>query len=91
MIRLLLATGLVIAVAMPVAHADRPAADRCAASLSPNSRAIYDRSLTDVVSGQSITDVVSTVTRAMVFAGLLPVGDARPSAIAAADCLKLVR
>jgi hypothetical protein len=85
-IRLLPVAGIVFAVVTSVAHADRAAADRCAAALSPYSKAIYARSLSDLLSDQSITDVVSTVTRAMVFAGSLPVGDAR-----AADCLKLVR
>jgi hypothetical protein len=87
----LVAAALFILATASTAQADRAAADRCAAALSPSGKTIYNRSLNDVLTGQSITDVVSTVTRAMVFAGALSVGDARPAAEAAAACLVMVK
>lgn len=90
MIRLFAAVLFILATASD-ARADRAAADRCAAALSPSGKTIYNRSLSDVLTGQSITDVVSSVTRAMVFGGALSVGDARPAAEAAAACLVMVR
>lgn len=90
MIRLVAAVLFILATA-PAARADRAAADRCAVALSPSARTIYNRSLNDVLSGQSITAVVSSVTRAMVFGGSLSVGAARPAAEAAAACLVMAR
>jgi hypothetical protein len=87
----LFAAALFILATASTAQADRAAADRCAAALSPSSKTIYNRSLNDVLAAQSITDVVSSVTRAMVFGGSLSVGDARPAAEAAAACLVMAR
>jgi hypothetical protein len=91
MVRFLTAAALILLVAAPAAHADRAAADRCAASLPPGSRAIYAQSIPAVLSGQTIADAITPVARSMVMGGSMARADARPAAEAAGECLKLLR
>jgi hypothetical protein len=91
MIRHVAATGLIVLFAAGAAAGDRAAADRCAASLPPVSKTMYDKALPAVLAGQSMEDALTAVVRPMVIWGPISVADARPAAEAAATCLKLAK
>ena len=84
----LFATACVMLLAMSsAALADRAAADRCAAGLSPSSKALYQASVPKVLGGETPKDALTTNARSMVMGGTLSRADARPAAEAAAPCL----
>jgi len=85
------AAGIVTLFTVSAAHADRAAADRCAAALPPASKALYDASLAEVLGGQAPKDALTGNARAMVMSGKLSRADARPAAEAAAPCLMQAR
>jgi hypothetical protein len=91
MVRLMMAAAVALVVAVPVARADRAAADHCAAALPPASQAIYNNSLAAVLHGQSAKDAITATTRSMVMGGTLSRADARPAAQAAGNCMQLLR
>jgi hypothetical protein len=92
MIRFLAIVGvLVLLVAAPAAHADRAAADRCASTLAPASKTLYEQSLPEVLGGESVRDALTANARSMVMAGSLSRDAARPAAQAAAPCLQQAR
>jgi hypothetical protein len=86
-----LAVSCVLLAIASTAHADRAAADRCAAALPPASKALYNASLAEVLGGESPKDALTGNARAMVMNGTLPRADARPAANAAAPCLMQAR
>jgi type IV pilus biogenesis protein CpaD/CtpE len=63
------------------------AAPACAASLSPDSRQIYDAVRAEPQQG-TLRNRVADQTRSMVMLGDLRRSNARPAAIAAAQCLR---
>lgn len=71
------------------ALADRQAADRCAAGLSKEARAIYKASAPKLVPGADGRAVVTEQTRTLVLSGALDYTKANESAEAAAKCLML--
>lgn len=77
--------GLLLA-ATP-ALADKAAAQRCAARLSPPARAIYDASAPRLVPGADGRAVVTDETRKLVLSGQLDFTKAEETAMAAAACL----
>lgn len=83
----LVAAGFVLLITSSAAFADRAAADRCAAALSPASKALYEASVAEVLGGETPKDALTGNARAMVMNGSLSRSDARPSAQAAAPCL----
>lgn len=89
--RVLAAVGFAAVVTTSPAHADRAAADRCAASLQPASKALYQASLAEVIGGMSPKDALTEHARAMVMSGQLSRADARPAAEAAGPCLAQLR
>src|SRR5258707_461120 len=91
MIRFLVTAGIVLLAAPTPAFADRAAADRCAAALPSAGKAIFDKSLPDVLAGKKIVDAVTASARSMVIGGVLQRADARPAAEAAGTCLKMVK
>ena len=91
MIRVFTTVGIVLLLSASTAHADRAAADRCAAALPSAGKAIFDKSLPDVLAGKKIVDAVTASARSMVIGGVLQRADARPAAEAAGTCLKMVK
>ena len=82
-------TLLPIALAPIPAHADTDAANACAAKLSPDAKAIFDATLPQVVPGANLRSLLTANTRKLAFAGTIEVGNARASATAASQCLRL--
>jgi len=71
------------------ALADKAAADRCAAKLSPEARAIYTASAPKLVPGADGRAIVTEETRRLVLAGQIDFNKAQDTAMAAANCLML--
>lgn len=87
-----IAFGSLLAVVMLAgspAHADKAAADRCAAKLTPEARAIYSASAPHLVPGADGRAVVTEQTRTLVLSGKISHLTATESAQAAAGCLIL--
>jgi len=84
----ILAWCLVGAISLP---ADAQGADRlaCVAALSPAAKLIFDDVAPVLKPTDSLHDVLHDHTRALVIAGKVTRDQARPSAIAAAQCLKI--
>jgi len=87
MTRYLTVAALALLFTTAAAHADRAAADRCAAGLQPASKELYAASLAEVLGGESPKDALTANARAMVMGGKLSRAEARPAAEAAAPCL----
>ena len=82
---------LLYLVATPLAHADKAAANRCAASLQPYARLIFDAVIARPQPELMLRSVIEARTRELVFTDRLMVGDARPAAEAASQCLRISR
>jgi hypothetical protein len=79
----------VFAIARPLpALADAAGADACAKTLSPSAQMIYQATSPDIRQGVELKSVVTSHTRKLVMDGKLERSIARPSAVAAAACLK---
>ncbi len=78
-------------VVSAAARADRAEGDKCAASLTPQARLIYDTALTRPIEGASLYDLLTERVRTLVLTGKVGLFDARPAAETAADCLRLVQ
>ena len=91
MMRYIAGAALALLVSATAAYADRAAADQCAASLQPNSKMLYDKSLPAVLSGTSVKDALTSSARSMVLGGSMSRDIARPAAEAAAPCLEKLR
>lgn len=70
--------------------ASATAADTCAKGLPADSRMIYDASVRNMKSIETLRDTVVAETKALVTAGKLAEASARPAAEAAGTCLKLL-
>ena len=88
--RFMLIAGSILLLSNSTSHADRVAADRCAAALPPASRSLYEASLAEVLGGELPRDALAANGRAIVMDGSLPRGNARPAAVAAGSCLQQV-
>ena len=73
------------------AFADTKKAQSCAADLSADSKLIYDQSAQDVAGGADVKSTLESKTRALVMGGKVARSNARPSAEAAGNCLKLLK
>jgi hypothetical protein len=71
------------------ARADGPAAQACAAKLPKDAQAIFGATLPQLAPGTDLRDVVTATTRQLVMDGKIDRGNARPSAMSAAKCLRL--
>jgi hypothetical protein len=71
------------------AHADGPAAQACAAKLPKDAQAIFGATLPQLAPGTDLRAVVTATTRQLVMDGKIDRGNARPSAMSAAKCLRL--
>lgn len=73
------------------AQADRAAGDACAASLNASGKAIYAATLPGLSASTDLKAAVTASTRSLVQSGKVSMGDARPAAEAAGQCLQLAR
>lgn len=89
MIRLTAAAVLLLAAGP--ALADKAAADKCAAGLAPDAKAIYTASAPEFAAAPDGKAVVKAKTQALVKAGTVSMGGARSAAMAAGGCLKLLK
>jgi hypothetical protein len=89
--RVTLVLGLLLPAtfATTAAHADRAAANKCAAGLPKDAKAIYDTTLPQIKPGSDLRALVTSNTRSLAMGGKIGVGGARDSADAAGVCLKL--
>ncbi|WP_201833555.1 hypothetical protein [Microvirga zambiensis] len=87
-----IAVGLIAAWSVAI-HADaatNPAADQCAMGLPADSRMIYDASVRNMKSLDTLRDTVVAETRSLVMSGKISEADARPAAEKAGTCLRLL-
>jgi len=87
----LVAATIVSLLGMSAAIADQKQAQSCVAQLSTESKLIFEQSAPDVTGGADIKSTLESKTRALVMAGKVARSDARPSAEAAGNCLKLLK
>jgi len=81
--------AMMLAGLATVARADGAAADACAAKLGPDGKAIYAAVRAANPTTQNLRSVVEEQTRSLAMAGQIGRGDARDSAYAAGECVKL--
>jgi hypothetical protein len=70
------------------AWADRKVADACAASLSPESKAVYDAVVAQVKPGADNKAIAESVVKGMVADGKLSLFSAKSTAEPAGECIK---
>jgi hypothetical protein len=71
------------------AYANRPAADACAAKLTPDGKAIYAATMAGKPTQDTLRSVMEHQTRGLVMDGKVSRDKARDNAKAAAECVKL--
>ncbi len=79
---------LLAAVAAAPASADTARSGVCAARLSPEAKAIYDRAAPSVTPATDLAALLKSTVPGMVFEGYVSAKTARTSAVAAYPCLK---
>ncbi|HTU56316.1 MAG TPA: hypothetical protein VMF62_20295 [Acetobacteraceae bacterium] len=83
---------LPLCLALPLvandARADVAAAKACAAQLPTEAKTIFDATLPKMTPGADLRAVVTASTRSLTTSGAIDPAGARPSAIAAAKCLR---
>jgi hypothetical protein len=70
-------------------RADGTAAQACAAKLPKDARMIFGAALPQMAPGADLRDIVTAATRQLVSNGKIDRANARPSAVSAAQCLRL--
>jgi hypothetical protein len=73
------------------AHADYARAYQCALGLQPYARLVFDAVTAKPQPELMLRSVIEARTRELVFTDRLMVGDARPAAEAASQCLRMAR
>lgn len=86
-----LTVAAVLALVAGPALADKAAADKCAAGLAPDAKAIYASAAPEFASAPDARALVKSKTQALVKAGTVSMGNARTAATAAGGCLKLLK
>ncbi|WP_371345919.1 hypothetical protein [Ancylobacter sp. IITR112] len=84
------AAAALLSLAGGVAHADQAAGNACAASLTPDGKAIYSAVMAAGDSGD-IRTIVTDTTKSLAMSGQIDRGNARSNAQAAAQCLEQAR
>lgn len=80
---------LTLLAAPLAAHAADPAAAQaCAAKLTPEAKSIYDAAAPKMTPTTNMRDLLKSTTFGLIMQGEVKSADARPSAIAAAHCLR---
>lgn len=87
-----LTAAFVLSVAFTVpALADKAAADKCAANLGTDAKAVYAAAAPGFASAADPRALVTEKTKALVTSGAISMGNARPAAEAAGTCLTQLR
>jgi len=73
------------------AHADRVAANVCAASLQPHARLVFDFVSARPQPELSLRALLTARVRELIFTDKLMMNAARPAAEAASECLRIAR
>ena len=73
------------------ALADRAAGDACAAGLAPTSQEIYQRTMAETPTPETIRDIVAAKTKEMVAEGKLGLFSAKSAAQDAGKCMALFK
>jgi hypothetical protein len=73
------------------AHADKAAANLCAASLQPHARIVFDAVIARPQPELALRSVLEARVRELVFMDRLMISAARPAAEAASSCLRISR
>jgi hypothetical protein len=71
------------------AHADAAAVQACAAKLPKDVRTVFDATLPYMAPGVDLRGLLTTTTKGLVQGGQIDQANARPSAVAAGQCLRL--
>jgi hypothetical protein len=82
--------GILLIARTTINLADRKAADTCAATLAPISKEIYERTIANNPTPDTGRDIVVAETKKLIAEGKVTVGEARPHAEAAGECLMLL-
>jgi hypothetical protein len=82
---------VILLAAMPAAASANPASAACAATLPGEASMIYQATVPDIRLDSNIRDIVVKKVRAMVISGQVSRATARSSAIAAGECLRLLK
>jgi hypothetical protein len=83
--------ALLSLVVVAPAHANRMAANRCAASLQPQARLVFNAVSNTTQTNDPLRKILEARVRELVFTDRLPIGGARPAAEAASQCLRIAR
>lgn len=83
--------ALISVCAIQGAHADRAAANSCAATLQPHARMVFDAVIANPQPQLALRSVLEARVRELVFMDRLMVSNARPAAEAASECLRISR
>jgi len=73
------------------AHADKAAANSCAATLQPHARLVFDAVIATLLPELKLRSVIEARVRELVFMDRLMISAARPAAEAASECLRIAR
>ena len=87
--RLTAAALCLFALSAAPALAGQAEAQSCATGLDANGQLIFSTALPQVAPGADLKGIVTDVTKSLVKGGQIKRGDAKPSAMAAGECLKL--
>ena len=82
------AATVALAFSVVPSHANRAAADACAAKLTGDARLIYASTVGAVAPGVDMFETVRAKTRELAMAGKINRSQAQPAAQAAGECLK---
>lgn len=83
--------GLISVCAVQGAHADWAKANSCAASLQPHARVVFDAVVANPQPQLALRSVLEARVRELVFTDRLMIGNARPAAEEASECLRISR
>ena len=82
---------LLCLVSIQAAHADERNANRCAASLQPYARVVFDAVNARPQPAVMLRTLLEAQVRELVFSARLTISAARPAAEAASTCLRISR
>jgi hypothetical protein len=83
--------ALLFFLIVPAALADQAKANKCAASLQPEARLVFNAVQSTPASRRPLRNVLEARVRELVFMDHLSMHAARPAAEAASECLRIAR
>lgn len=87
--KVIAAAALTMAALVTAAHADKPAADACAAKLKPDGKAVYAAVWAAGPTTETLRSVIEKEARGLAMGGKISRGSARENATEAGECVKL--